>query len=310
MANLFWKQAGKKTVNLVSTSYASEEQFEDAIFHSREILEDIFLIKRQVRGGRKQGIPDIVGIDTDGNVCIIEIKNVTIDASIIPQVLAYAFWAQENPDSIKNLWLEAPRQPEDVAVSWDNYDVRIVVIAPTIERSTLELVNSITYPVDLIEVKRWIEGSSEFLLVNRLEPEAHRRPKPVRGRGDYDRAHYEEHYNKQSVAAFFAFVKDTQRLIKAKGWPLDTKFNKHYCGFRHGFFNAFGINWIGSKTFAFFFKLPKAVAEKVQPTGLKMDRYEDGWKQAIYKIDPAKTKVAAFLPLFEKAVEHVKGKEK
>ncbi|MCL6495533.1 MAG: hypothetical protein K6T54_12235 [Ignavibacterium sp.] len=87
------------------------------------------------------------------------------------------------------------------------------------------------------------------------------------------------------------------------------KFNKHYCGFKHGFFNAFGIKWVGSKKFALFFKLPKSVAEKIQPDGLKMDRYEDQWKEVVYKIDPAKTKVKAFLPLFEKALSSITGKE-
>ncbi|HHT9120768.1 MAG TPA: hypothetical protein ACFYD3_09560, partial [Candidatus Hypogeohydataceae bacterium YC41] len=143
MANLFWKQKDKKTLNLLSTPFVSEEEFERVIFETKEILEDVFLIKRQIRGGKKAGIPDIIGIDNDGNVCIVEMKNVSIDASVIPQVLAYAIWAQKNPDSIKNLWLEAPEQPEDIAVNWDNYEVRIIIIAPSIESSTLELVNTI-----------------------------------------------------------------------------------------------------------------------------------------------------------------------
>lgn len=236
-------------------------------------------------------------------------KNVAIDASVIPQVLAYAFWAQKNPDSIKNLWLEAPKQPEDVVVNWDNYEVRIIIIAPSIERSTLELVNTITYPVDLIEIKRWAEGPNQFLLVNKLEPEQPKKVRTVRGLEVYNRAFYESHYNKQSVGAFLKFAEETEQLIKSKGWPLEMKFNKHYCGFKHGFFNAFGIKWVGSKRFAFFFKLPKSVAEKFQPDGLKMDRYEDQWKEAIYKIDPAKTKVKSFLPLFEKALGSVTGIE-
>jgi len=309
MANLFWKQKGKKTLNLVSTPFSSEEEFEKVIFETKEILEDVFLIKRQIRGGKKAGIPDIVGIDSDGNVCIVEMKNVAIDASVIPQVLAYAFWAQKNPDSIKNLWLEAPKQPEDVVVNWDNYEVRIIIIAPSIEHSTLELVNTITYPVDLIEIKRWVEGSNQFLLVNKLEPEQPKKVRAVRGLEVYDRAFYEIYHNKQSVDAFLNFAEETEQLIKSKGWPLEMKFNKNYCGFKHGFFNAFGIKWVGSKTFAFFFKLPKSVAEKIQPDGLKMDRYEDQWKDAVYKIDPAKTKVKAFLPLFEKALSSITGKE-
>lgn len=310
MANLLWKQKRKNTLNLVSTPFASEEQFEKAIFETKEILEDIFLIKRQIRGGKKAGIPDIVGIDSDGNVCIVEMKNVAIDASVIPQVLAYAFWAQKNPDSIKNLWLEAPKQPEDVVVNWDSYEVRIIIIAPSIEHSTLELVNTIAYPVDLVEIKRWVEGPNQFLLVNKLEPEQPRKVRPVRGLEVYDRAFYKGHYNKVSVDAFLRFADDTERLIKSKGWTLEKKFNKYYCGFKHGFFNAFGIKWVGSKTFAFFVKLPKSVAEKTQPAHIKMDRYEDQWKEAVYKIDPAKTKVKAFLPLFEKALGSIAGKDK
>lgn len=309
MANLFWKQKGDKTLNLLSSPFTSEEEFEKVIFETKEILEDIFLIKRQVRGGKKAGIPDIVGIDNDGNVCIVEMKNTTIDSSVIPQVLTYAFWAQKNPDSIKNLWLETPEQPEDVVVNWDNYEVRIIIIAPAIERSTLELVNTINYPVDLIEIKRWVEGTNQFLLVNKLEPEQPKKVKTIRGLEVYDRAFYEGHYNKNSVETFLSFAQETEKIIKTKGWPLEKKFNKHYCGFKHGFFNAFGIKWIGSKTFAFFFKLPKSVAEKIQPEGLKMDRYEDQWKEAVYKIDPSATKVETFLPLFQKALDFVMGKE-
>ena len=215
MANLFWKQKGKKTFNLVSTPFSSEEEFEKVIFETKEILEDIFLIKRQIRGGKKAGIPDIVSIDSDGNVCIVEMKNVAIDSSVIPQVLAYAFWAQKNPDSIKNLWLEAPKQPEDV-VNWDNYEVRIIIIAPSIEHSTLELVNTITYPVDLIEIKRWVEGSNQFLLVNKLEVEQPKKIRAVRGLEVYDRAFYESHYNKHSVEAFLTLFEKTLSSITGK----------------------------------------------------------------------------------------------
>ena len=98
-------------------------------------------------------------------------KNVTVDASIVPQVLQYAFWAETNPDSIKSLWLEHDNSPEDITISWDDCQVRILITAPAILRSTLDLVDKINYPVDLIEIKRWAEGASEFLLGNKLEEE-------------------------------------------------------------------------------------------------------------------------------------------
>ena len=179
MANLFWIRKAS-TLNLLSVPFKSEEEFERAVFNTKGLLEDVYLLKRQVRGGKKAGIPDIVGIDSDGNVCIVEMKNVPVDASILPQVLQYAFWAESNPDSIKTLWLEAKEQPEDVQISFDHYEVRIIVIAPSIDRSTLGLVDKINYPVDLVEVKRWVEDGNEFLLVNRLEHEARGKVRPVR----------------------------------------------------------------------------------------------------------------------------------
>ena len=105
MQTLYWRHRNRRIRALESAPFKSEQEFEAAVFATPQLLADIFLLKRQVRGGGKPGIPDIVGIDSEGNVCIIEMKNVPVDATVIPQVLKYAIWAQSNPDSIKSLWL-------------------------------------------------------------------------------------------------------------------------------------------------------------------------------------------------------------
>lgn len=303
MANLFWK-IGKKTKSLLATPFKTEEEFEKVVYETPEILEDIYLIKRQVRGGNKTGIPDIIGIDNDGNVCIVEMKNVVVDASIIPQVLTYAVWAESNPNSIKSLWLECENKPEDISISWEDFQVRIVVIAPDISRSTLNFVNKINYQVDLIEIKRWVEDHNHLLLVNKLEEEKKRKVTPVKGMMVYDKDFYMKNYNKKSVEQFFVYIKEVEKIIKDNEWPLETKFNKHYCGFKAGFFNAFGIKWIGTKTFAFFFKLSETEAKKHTQ---KLTRYESQWKLAVYYIEPGKTKTKDFLPLLEAAYKKRTG---
>jgi hypothetical protein len=303
MANLFWKTT-KGVKALLATPFKSEEELEKIVFENSELLEDIFLLKRQVRGGSKSGIPDIIGLDSDGNICIIEMKNCAVDASIIPQVLQYAFWAESNPDSIKSLWLECDNRPEDIIVTWENVQVRILIIAPTILRSTLDLVVKINYPVDLIEVKRWVEADNEILLVNRLEPEPKKATKPVAGQAVYDEAFYKTLYNNKSVDDFMRYTRDLTALVTRKKWKLETKYNKHYCGFKAGFFNAFGIKFIGSKTFAFFFKLTEKEAKRVK---IPMTRYDEQWGEAVYYIDPGKTKVAAFAPLCEMAYKKISG---
>jgi len=302
MANLFWKTP--QGVNaLLATPFKTEEDFEKTVFETSELLEDIFLLKRQVRGGKKSGIPDIIGIDTDGNVCIIEMKNHPVDSSIIPQVLQYAFWAESNPDSIKALWLECKERPENVIVNWESLQTRILVIAPSILRSTLDLVDKINYPVDLIEVKRWVEGVNEILLVSKLDPEPtlHR---PVRGQVECDEAFYKTMYNKTSVDSFLKYARDLEALVRKQEWSLQIKYNKNRCGFKAGFFNAFGIKWIGSRTFAFFFKVTEKDAKTL---GIPFTRYEAEWKQAVYFIEPGKTKVSDYKPLFELAYKRLSG---
>jgi len=303
MANLLWKTTSG-TKSLLSTPFKTEAEFEEMIFKTPEILDDIFLLKRQIKGGNKSGIPDIVGIDNDGNMCIVEMKNVTVDASIVPQVLQYAIWAETNPDSIKSLWLECDQKPDELSISWDSLEVRIIVIAPSILRSVLDVVNKINYQVDLIEVKRWIEGDEQLFLVNKLELENPMKVKPVTGLEVYDEKFYERQYSKESAEEFMRYIKEIEDIIKDKGWLLDTKLNKHYCGFKAGFFNVFGIKWIGSKTLAFFFKVGKKAAESMP---FEMARYENQWKQALYYIEPGKTKAEDFLPLFEAAYKKFSG---
>ncbi len=65
-------------------------------FTHPKLPEEFFLIKRQLRGGNKTGIPDIVGVDKSGTVCIVEMKNTTVDESIIPQVLRMQFCTEHN----------------------------------------------------------------------------------------------------------------------------------------------------------------------------------------------------------------------
>ncbi len=304
MANLFLKTK-EKTKSLLSTPFKSEEEFEKTIFNTPEILEDIFLIKRQIRGGNKSGIPDIIGIDNDGNICIIEMKNVLVDAKIIPQVLEYAIWAETNPDSIKALWLEKEDRPEDLSLDWDNFQVRILVIAPDISRDTLKFVDKVNYTIELIEIKRWVESENEIFLVNKLENnERTHKIRTTSGLEVYDEDFYKKNYNKESVDKFLKFANNLKKFVDNKGWNLELKFNKHYCGFKVGFFNAFGIEWIGSKTFALFFKLTEKEANSCN---VKMTKYQSQWKQALYYIDD-KAKIEDYECLFKKAYEKLTGK--
>jgi hypothetical protein len=304
MENLILKQENITKV-ILQTQFSSEEQFEKTIFNTPQILNDIFLINRQVRGGNKSTIPDIIGIDKDGNICIIELKNVTVDQNIIPQVLGYALWAETNPDSIKALWLETKNRPDDLEIPWDDIEVKIIVIAPKILLSTLKFVDTIKYSVDLIEVRQYIEDKSQLLFVNKLEAEQEpKKIKPVSGLKIYDEEFYKQERNQDSVTEFMKYTKDLENIIKNNNWQLETKYNRGYCGYKYGFNNAFGIQWQGTKTFAFFVKISENEAKNLEP---KMTKYEEQWKQALYYIEPGKTKIEDYISIFECSYKKLSG---
>lgn len=304
MENLFLTNK-EGTRILLSEQFKTEESFEKMIFKTPEILEDIFLLKRQVRGGNKSGIPDIVGIDANGNICIIEMKNTNVDESIIPQVLGYAIWAENNPDSIKALWLECKTKPDDLAINWDDFQVRILIIAPSILTSTLDFVNKINYPVDLIEVKRWVDGGDQILYVQYLEHKQIVKIKPASGLQTYDDEFYLHNYNTESAQAFLNYSREIESFVKSKGWPLDLKFNKQYSAFKAGFFNVFGIEWAGTRKIQIFAKISKEMAQGLP---INMSDYNDTWKQAVFVLEPGKTKIQDYFPVLEYVYKQFVGR--
>ncbi len=305
MANvplLCWRKK-TKTLLLNASPFKSEQEFEQTVFATPAVLGDIYLLKRQIRGGSKPGIPDIVGIDSNGSVCVIEMKNTEVDAGVIPQVLKYAIWAETNPDSIKSLWLEATDRPDELAVNWDDYAVRILVIAPSIDRSTLEHVNKIAYPVDLIEIGRWSHTKESWLLVNKLEAVSNKRVRPVSGLKTYDQSSYESIFNPKSVPGFLKLCKAVQQYAARNGWPVESKFNKYYFGCKVGNYVVFGVKWIGSRSYALSFKVPESYAKKTRVAGFKLLRYETLWHEAIFPVTDDNVNLKHFKQFFKTALE-------
>ena len=74
MVNLYWKTKDQ-TRNLILKPFNTEAEFERYIFENQELLGDLFILHRQIRTGNKQGIPDMIGVDQDSQICVIEMKN-------------------------------------------------------------------------------------------------------------------------------------------------------------------------------------------------------------------------------------------
>lgn len=309
MPNLFWKKTSGQTLNAVESPFSTEEELEEYLYKTREVLSDLFILKRQVRAGQRSDIPDLIAVDKEGSVVIIELKNDAANEEIIPQVLRYAIWAETNPDSIRALWLELPEKPEDIDIVWDNLTVRIVIIAPYIPPRVLRLANKINYPVDLLEIKRFSIEGDEFILINQLEPEPETKIGITRGQEVYDRDFYLKNCNKASVPKFFETIEHVDKVVRDKNWKLEKKMNKYYVAYKYGFPQVFGVSWMGSKSFGLFFKLPKEKAGSIVIPGTTFHRYEEEWKQVFYKVENPDRDVDQLLPLFEAAFKHVTGIE-
>ena len=282
MYNLYLKDKKDKLINAKEKPFSTESELEKYISETEEIFSDIFILKSQVNVGRE--IPDMVGIDKDNNIVIIELKNTTVNEDILPQILRYAIWAEKNPDSIRALWLEAKNRPDDIDVDWDNVDIRIIVLAPTIKLPVLRLLKKINYNIELVEIKRFLISNDEVILLNQLEeePEIIR---PARGLESYDKEFYKSYRNPESVDTFFAVTNKIEKIIKKKKWNLKKKFNKYYMGFKSGFQNVFGVHWAGTRSFELFFKISPAEYKKVKKVSPYEMDYDPRWKQAKIRYD-------------------------
>ncbi|MCX6818523.1 MAG: hypothetical protein NT129_00805 [Candidatus Aenigmarchaeota archaeon] len=308
MSNLVWIKNGK-IINIIDKPIHPEEEIEKLLYNTKGILQDVILINKKIKSSTGKEIPDLIGIDKENNVIIIELKDEPVTADIMIQVMKYAFWVENNPDSIKALWLEKKDRPEDFTPEWDKLNVKIRIIAPAFKPEFIRLINKIGYDFELTEIKRFIEGEDTFVLFNTIETIEEKPKKTARGTGTYDRQFYEgEGYNRQGIDIFFRKVEEIENLVKEKAWDLTVNYNKGYVSFKYGFPIVFGVTFITSKTVCIFFKITKKLAVDIQKNKkIEIFRYEGQWKEARYKIDSVDFSVKKLLPLFEAAYDYIVG---
>ena len=143
--------------------------------------------------------------------------------------------------------------------------------------------------------------------MNKVMAEEEKPAKPVSTIREYDEEYYKDHYNPKSAKEFWELANKIENHIKKKGWNLTRSNNKGYISFKYGFPIVFGITFIGSKSFCLFFKISKETLDKIEIEGYKPYRYEDQWKQVLYKVESSDIDLKKFDPLFEAAYENIVG---
>lgn len=309
MLNLYWKTGGQ-TRSLIEKPFPSEADLEKYVFEHQDILGDIFIIHRQIRTGSKQGIPDMLGVDQDARICIIELKNVEADESVLPQALGYAIWAETNPDSIKALWLESKQKPEDIEIDWDNLDIRLVLIAPAFKDTVPRMVDKIGYDVDLFQIRRYVFEAEEFLVVELVEAQSRPKATTTKPAGDWNWEYYEAQHGKEATAQFRRAVEALAAFAKKQGWDTPYNLNKRYTGFKIGNKVVFNIHWSGTAAWHLHLKLSPGVADDFKGTYWEFQSYNHNFRQAILRpLHPNTPTLDEIEPLLIRAYKAVSGEQ-
>ena len=310
MANLILLKNKQEAINMNEVEVSSEEEIERLIFDIKNIFPDVFILKRQLQTYTKEERIDLVGVDNENNILVIEIKNKIVDESVIPQVLRYALWVETHPDAIKSIWLEQKDKPEDFIFDWEKeFNLKIIIIGPSFKPSVAKLINKITYPAELVEFKKFTDGTNEYIFLNKLILEEEKITGPVSTIREYNEEFYKKHYNPNSAKEFWKLCNRIEEYVKTKGWNLTRSNNKGYVAFKYGFPIVFGVSFIGSKSFCLFFKIPKEVAQQIKIEGHEMLRYEEQWNQALYKVESSEIDIQKFEPLFQAAYKNIVGEK-
>jgi hypothetical protein len=250
----------------------------------------------------------MLGVDQDGRVCIIGLKNTEATEDILPQALGYAIWAETNPDSIKAIWLENEDRPEDIQIDWDDMDVRVILVAPRFRSTVQRMASKIGYPVDLVQVRRYCLEDDEFLLVEVLEEGQWSKGGTTTAAENWDWQYYERQHGEKAVAQFRAVVDAIQNMVTARGWRLSYNLNKDYTGFKLGNKVVFSVAWSGTSAWKVKLKLDEGKGNSFRGHHWEFQRYDKAFSEAVFRpLQPESADIAELEPLFEEAYAHVSG---
>jgi hypothetical protein len=316
MLNLYWKTNGQ-TRNLIDKPFPSETELEDFIDKNQDLLGDVYVFSRQVITGQKQGIPDMLGVDQDGRICIIELKNQTAEESILPQALGYAIWVETNPDSIKAIWLEHKHKQKNIVIdldeldkklNWDKLEIRAILIAPSFKLTVPRMAPKMGYRIELVQIRRYAFEDNEFVSVEIIEEAPQPKIISTKTGKKWDWEFYESEHGKEATGQFQKTVELIAAYAKKQGWELPSNINKYYTGFKLGSKVVFSVGWGGTRAWKIYMKLPKDLASGFKGKNWEFQAYNDVFGEAVFRpLNPQHPSVTELEGFFLEAFKRVSG---
>lgn len=279
-----------------------EEHLEDLLAANLSLIGDLTPLGRQINTGTGDKRIDILAIDSEGAICVIELKRGVVGSDVLQQVLGYVSWVRHNPSAIESLWLKKNDKPADLEIEFAKLNVRSIIAGSQVTPSVLKDSDLLNFNVEFLEINRYRTGDSTLVTVRRLSPALLKPPSVPKGTGTYEDDYYlKQKFNADSVKRFFLFVQSCEEWLVSRGLALETKRNKNYVSFKLGSRIVFGLTWQNSKDFAFLFKLPENQARQIGSE--LITGYADGFKEAYSRVPATSESIGPWQNLLEACVE-------
>jgi len=310
MADLFRISSEGQIAQVAEKPFADEVgDLEGFIVKNPQLLgEGVEIFGRQVSAG-STGRIDLLVIDESlgaGQIAVVELKNEPADVRVLLQALRYASWVVGNPDSIRLLLEKAKIKSDDPDLT-----PKIIVVAPSIQDELVELTQYVgSFEFDLIELRRFEQGSENFVTVHRKTPTA-ARPAGVADQQEWDWGKYVSDlgWSGERVDVGRKLLEQLQTLVEEKGWALTHRFRKWYIAFQlGGTKNVFGLSPGAGQSWWLWIHLQEPPEELgiAVPDNVK-GKWDKSFRNFNVSIPSREVNLRLFEPLLAAAYEYCGG---
>ena len=215
--------------------------------HTKILGKDIFIIGREVRTVDGNFI-DLLGLNSNGDTIIIEIKKDQTPRKVIAQILEYAEWISNSTGSDELNKIAKIKHLTKYPSLWKKYESEFGEIPDFNEHQQLFIVAEKIDPITE-KLARYLRknGIDIFCMeLNFYEKNNHRfcKSEMIVGKEkaiipdstyntdvNYDWRHYSQRrgWSDESISKMKKFVDEVMELSNQEKWDLDIKFNQRYC---------------------------------------------------------------------------------
>lgn len=226
---------------------STEFEIHDFIEKHPDILgKDIFIIGREVKTDDSSFI-DLLGLNSQGNTIIIEIKKEQTPRKVIGQILEYAEWISTSIGSDELNKIAKIKHLSGFSSLWEKYKSesghipdlnehqRLYIMAEKIDPVTEKLARYLRkngIDIFCMEINFYEQNGNRFCNTKRI---VGNEKVVIPDRGDIDNENYDWNYYSQrrgwteeAIERMKKFVDEVMDLGRKENWNLDIKFNRNY----------------------------------------------------------------------------------